>query len=172
MVVSRAMPDIESLLREKRVFEPALDFAKQANWSPKQVKEHRALGERDPQRFWARMARENVSWFTPWKKVLDWKPPFAKWFSRELNSVHCLDRIRGRECWRATGRAPRDGGRRRGTLTFGQLHAEVCAVPNALLALGARRAPRCALLRYPGLSIAMLASRASGPPAWVRRYSA
>ncbi len=60
-----AMPDIESLLKEKRVFKPAREFAKQANWTKKQVAEYRKLGARSPERFWARMAKENVSWFTP-----------------------------------------------------------------------------------------------------------
>ncbi|MGH7338630.1 MAG: acetyl-coenzyme A synthetase N-terminal domain-containing protein, partial [Myxococcota bacterium] len=97
------MADLESLLREKRVFKPSADFAKRANWSRKEVKQLRALGERDPQRFWAKMAREHVTWFKPWKKVLDWKPPFAKWFvGGKLNvSYNCLDRhLEGENAWR------------------------------------------------------------------------
>ena len=96
------MPDIESLLKEKRVFKPSKAFAKQANWSAKEVGEFRKLGA-NPQKFWAKMAKENVSWFTPWKKVLDWKPPFAKWFvGGKLNvSYNCLDRhVEGEGSWR------------------------------------------------------------------------
>jgi hypothetical protein len=33
------MPDIESLLEEKRVFKPSAAFAKQANWSKRRVAE-------------------------------------------------------------------------------------------------------------------------------------
>jgi hypothetical protein len=40
------MPDIESLLKEKRSFKPSPEFAKQANWSRKQVAEYRKLGEK------------------------------------------------------------------------------------------------------------------------------
>ena len=49
--------------------------------------------DRDFEKFWADFARELV-WFKPWKKVLDWKPPRAKWFvGGKLNaSVNCLDR--------------------------------------------------------------------------------
>ena len=74
------MADIESLLKEKRSFKPSSDFTRQANWNKKTTNENRKLGETNPTKFWAKMAKENVSWFTPWKKVLDWKPPFAKWF--------------------------------------------------------------------------------------------
>jgi hypothetical protein len=73
------MSDIESLLKEKRVFKPSSEFAKQANWSKKTVNAYRKLGERDPARFWAKMAKEYVSWFTPWKRALDWKPPYANY---------------------------------------------------------------------------------------------
>ena len=74
------MADIESLLKETRVFKPHKEFTKQADWNKKQVAEHRKLGAKDPARFWAKMAKQNVSWFTPWKTTLKWKPPFAKWF--------------------------------------------------------------------------------------------
>ena len=136
------MPDLESLLREKRVFKPPAEFAKQANWTRGQLKALRALGARNPQRFWAQMAREHVTWFKPWKKVLDWKPPFAKWFvGGKLNvSYNCLDRhLEGEHAWRRNKAAiiwegePGDAR----TLTYGQLHAEVCRFANALL--GARR---------------------------------
>ena len=33
----------------------------------------------DPQGFWGEQAKL-LDWSTPWNKVLDWKPPFAKWF--------------------------------------------------------------------------------------------
>ena len=45
------MPDIESLLEEKRVFQPSAAFARRANWSRKRVAELRRLGERNPERF-------------------------------------------------------------------------------------------------------------------------
>ena len=72
------MPEIKSLLKEERVFEPDAAFARQANWNKKTVAEYRKLGATSPKRFWAKMARENVSWFSPWKKVLDWKPPLRE----------------------------------------------------------------------------------------------
>jgi len=43
--------------------------------------------------FWAEQAKY-LKWFKEWDKVLDWNPPFAKWFiGGKLNaSVNCLDR--------------------------------------------------------------------------------
>src|SRR5262247_1003657 len=165
------MADIESLLREKRVFEPPAEFAKRANWTRKQLAPLRALGARDPQRFWAKMARENVSWFKPWKKVLDWKPPFAKWFvGGKLNvSYNCLDRhLEGEHAWRRNKAAiiwEGEPGDVR-TLTYGQLHAEVCRFANALQALGVGKGDRVALYMpmIPELPIAMLACARIGAP--------
>ena len=88
------MADIESLLKEKRTFKPPTEFTRQANWNKKTTNEYRKLGDSNPTKFWAKMAKENVSWFKPWNKVLDWKPPFAKWFvgAKTNVSYNCLDR--------------------------------------------------------------------------------
>jgi len=164
------MPDIESLLKEKRVFQPSKEFAKQANWNKKQVAEYRKLGQ-SPQRFWAKMAREHVSWFTPWKKVLDWKPPFAKWFvGGKLNvSYNCLDRhVEGEGAWRRNKAAiiwegePGDSR----VITYAELHREVCRFANVLKAQGVKKGDRVALYMpmVPELAIAMLACTRIGAP--------
>ena len=46
-----------------------------------------------PEEFWAEQARQ-LDWFRTWDKVLDWEPPFAKWFAGgRLNASHiCVDR--------------------------------------------------------------------------------
>jgi len=165
------MADLESLLRERRTFKPPAVFAKRANWTAKELKALRALGARDPERFWAKMAREHVSWFKPWKKVLDWKPPFAKWFvGGKLNvSYNCLDRhLEGEHAWRRNKAAiiwEGEPGDVR-TLTYGQLHAEVCRFANALQALGVAKGDRVALYlpMIPELPIAMLACARIGAP--------
>src|SRR5262245_2622945 len=123
------MADIESLLKEKRRFAPPAGFAKQAVWPKRTVRELRALGTRNPQRFWAQMAKEHVSWFAPWKKVLDWKPPYAKWFvGGKLNvSYNCIDRhLEGENAWRRNKAAIIWEGEPGDTrvLTYGELHRE------------------------------------------------
>jgi acetyl-CoA synthetase len=165
------MPDIESLLKEKRVFEPAPGFAKRANWTKKTVSAYRKLGERDPERFWAKMARQHVSWFKPWKRVLEWKPPYAKWFvGGKLNvAYNCLDRhLEGENAWRRNKAAiiwEGEPGDVR-VLTYGALHREVCRFANALEAHGVEKGDRVALYMpmIPELAIAILACARIGAP--------
>ena len=47
----------------------------------------------NPEEFWGEQARQ-LDWFRTWDKVLDWNPPFAKWFvGGQLNASHiCVDR--------------------------------------------------------------------------------
>jgi acetyl-CoA synthetase len=158
------MADIESLLKETRTFKPSAEFAKNANWNKRTVNEHRKLGAGNPERFWAKMAKENVSWFTPWKRVLQWKPPVAKWFvGGKLNvSYNCLDRhLEGDNAWRRNKAAiiwEGEPGDVR-VLTFGQLHREVCKFANVLKGLGVAKGDRIALYMpmIPELAIAILA---------------
>jgi len=158
------MADIESLLKEKRSFKPSSDFIKNANWDKKTIRELRKLGANHPERFWAKMAKENVSWFTLWKKVLEWKPPTAKWFvGGKLNvSYNCLDRhLVGKKAWRRNKAAIIWEGEPGDTrvLTFGALHLEVCRFANVLKDLGVKKGDRVALYMpmIPELAIAMLA---------------
>jgi len=164
-------PDIESLLKEKRTFGPSKEFTRQANWNKKTTAELRKLGQRDPKRFWAKMAKEHVTWFSPWKKVLDWKPPLAKWFvGGKLNvSYNCVDRhLKGEHSWRRNKAAivwEGEPGDQR-TLTYGQLHREVCRFANVLKDLGVGKGDRVALYMpmIPELPIAMLACARIGAP--------
>ena len=165
------MPDIESLLKEKRLFKPAREFTRAAHWNKKTVAEYRKLGQKNPTRFWEKMAREHVSWFAPWKKTLQWKPPFAKWFvGGKLNvSYNCLDRhLEGENAWRRNKAAiiwegePGDSR----TLTYGELHREVCKFANVLKGLGVKKGDRVCLYMpmVPELAIAMLACTRIGAP--------
>jgi len=165
------MPDIESLLKEKRVFKPDPAFARHANWTRKLAREYRALGEKSPEKFWAKMAREHVTWFKTWKKVLEWKPPFAKWFTGATTNVsyNCLDRhLEGDNAWRRNKAAliwegePGDSR----VLTYAELHREVCRFANVLKGLGVKKGDRVALYMpmIPELAIAMLACTRIGAP--------
>ena len=137
------MPDIESLLKEKRVFKPSREFAKQANWNKKTVREHRSLGAKNPERFWAKMA------------------------PRECQLVHALEEgaevegalrqvVRRRQAQRLLQlHRPAPGGRERlapeqgrhhlgrrarrhaQCITYGELHREVCKFANVLKGLRA-----------------------------------
>src|SRR5438105_8797841 len=87
--------NIESMLQENRVFQPPKAFSKRAH--VKSMVEYRKLyaeSIKSPEKFWARQARNELVWFKPWKTVLQWKAPFAKWFAGgQLNaSFNCLDK--------------------------------------------------------------------------------
>src|SRR3989440_253734 len=126
--------NIESHLIEKRVFKPAKDFSKKARI--KSLVQYRKMyreSMRRPDAFWMREAKELV-WRKPWKRVLDWKAPFAKWFvGGQLNvSENCLDRhLDGARRNKAAIIWEGEPGERR-TLTYQQLHSQVCRFANVL----------------------------------------
>ena len=70
------MTDIDVLLEENRKFEPPPQFSRNANVRSPDIYDE---ATRDPEAFWAEQARE-LDWIKPWSKVLEWKPPYAKWF--------------------------------------------------------------------------------------------
>ena len=126
--------NIESHLIEKRVFKPSKEFAKTARI--KSLDQYRRMYResiKQPDKFWTREARE-LTWRGPWKKVLEWKAPFAKWFvGGKLNlSENCLDRhLAGPRRNKAAIIWEGEPGEKR-TLTYQQLHDEVCRFANVL----------------------------------------
>ncbi|HEX9729200.1 MAG TPA: acetate--CoA ligase [Gemmatimonadales bacterium] len=155
---------IDTLLKETRSFEPATEFTRQANVSKKSV--HRDAVKQRLQ-FWAAQARE-LDWFKPWTKVLQWKPPHAKWFvGGKLNaSVNCLDRHveSGRRNKVAIFWEGEPGDRR--TFTYFQLYQEVNRFAGALRALGLKKGDRVAIYlpMIPEAVVAMLACARIGAP--------
>jgi len=148
---------ISVLLLEKRRFKPPKKFAERANVRNAAI--HRKA-DRDHEKFWAGFAKE-LSWFAPWKKVLDWKPPRAKWFvGGKLNaSFNCLDRhLDGPRKNKAALIWEGEPGDQR-TLTYRELHREVCRFANVLKKLGIRKGDRVTLYlpMIPELPVAMLA---------------
>ena len=153
--------DIESTLKEVRVFPPPESFAQAAHI--KSLGEYRGLYEaslRDPEGFWAQQA-ETLRWSKKWDRVLEWNPPFAKWFSGgTLNiSENCLDRHVS--TWRKNKAAiiwEGEPGETR-TLTYQELLREVGRFANVLKALGVRKGDRVGIYMpmIPEAAVAMLA---------------
>jgi acetyl-CoA synthetase len=157
-------PEIEALMAERRTFPPDPAFVAQANAT-------RALyddAERDFEAFWARLARERISWFTPFQTTLEWDLPFAKWFTGgELNiAYNCVDRHveRGLGSKVAYHWIGEPGDTR--TLTYDDLYRDVQKAANALKELGVRKGDRVAIYlpMIPELPIAMLACARLGAP--------
>ncbi len=160
-VVPAASPTITSVLKERRVFKPNPRFSRSAHI--KTFAQYRTMYNasiRRPETFWAKMAGE-LDWFKKWTKVLEWKLPYAKWFvGGKLNiSYNCLDRhLTG---WRKNKAAivwEGEPGDTR-TLTYGELHHEVCRFANVLRRLGVAKGDRVAIYMpmVPELPVAMLA---------------
>ncbi|MBT5061735.1 MAG: acetate--CoA ligase [Verrucomicrobia bacterium] len=160
--------NIESMLREDRVFKPSKEFSKQAHiGSMAQYKKLYKRSIDDPEGFWGEQAEKELTWFKPWSKVLQWKAPNAKWFvGGQTNvSVNCLDRFLDSEkanqaaiIWEGEPAAPGIPGEER-TLTYRQLHREVCQFANVLKARGIKKGD--VVLIYmpmvPEAAVAMLA---------------
>src|SRR5579883_793739 len=159
---------IESVLQEHRIFKPAKDFA--ASAQVKSLAAYQRLYKQSiasPDKFWAKQAKAELVWFKPWKRVLDWKEPFAKWFvGGQLNvSSNCLDRHletpvanKAALIWEGEPAATGKPGEQR-TLTYKQLHREVCQFANVLKRNGLKRGDRVLIYMpmVPEAAVAMLA---------------
>jgi len=152
---------IESTLVENRVFKPAKAFASKARIkSMAQYKKMWNESIKNPEKFFAREAKE-LTWQKPWKKVLDWKVPYAEWFvGGQLNvSENCLDRhLDGPRRTKAAIMWEGEPGEKR-VLTYQQLHREVCRFANVLKRNGVKRGHRIIIYMpmVPEAAIAMLA---------------
>ena len=82
---------IEEFYIENRTFPPSERFAEEALINSKELYTE---ASEDVEAFWARQARELLTWDKDFTKILEWDLPYAKWFADgELNvSYNCLDR--------------------------------------------------------------------------------
>ena len=149
--------EIADLLQEDRTFPPPPEFRASANINDPGVYER---ADNDPEGFWASFASE-LEWFTKWDRVLEWKPPHAKWFlGGKINaSVNCVDRhVRTARRNKAALIWEGEPGDRR-TLTYFDLYRQVSQFANVLKSLGVKRGDRVAIYLplIPELAIAMLA---------------
>ena len=137
---------IKSVLVENRVFPAFPELVRDANISG--VEAYKALAdeaEKTPDEFWARLARENLQWVTPFTQVLDQSnPPFYKWFADgELNvSENCLDRHLGTETEHKTAIIFEADGGDVTRVTYRELYERVCAFANGLKSLGYQKGDR------------------------------
>jgi acetyl-CoA synthetase len=159
--MAEAKSNIESLLKEQRVFNPADAFSAQAHI--RSLKDYEVLSERaaaDPERYWAEIASD-LHWFQKWDKVLEWDLPFSKWFvgGKTNMSYNCLDRhlSTSRKNKVAILWEGEPGDVR--ALSYQMLHREVCRFANVLKSLGLEKGDRVTVYMgmVPELAIALLA---------------
>jgi acetyl-CoA synthetase len=133
----------DDLLHEERQFPPPPAFAAKAVVNDNSLYEKAAA---DFEGFWAEQANE-LEWFRPWNKVLNWNPPRARWFDGgQLNLAHnCLDRhLKGPRRNKAAIIWEGENFEQR-TLTYQQLHTEVCKFANCLKSLNVGKGDRVAI---------------------------
>ncbi|MGB3651142.1 MAG: acetate--CoA ligase, partial [Rivularia sp. (in: cyanobacteria)] len=164
-----AEANIESILQEKRLFPPNAEFSQNAHI--KSAEDYQRLYDKaksNPEAFWAELAEKELDWFQHWDTVLDWQPPFAKWFvNGKINISHnCLDRHlttanknKAAIIWEGE---PGDSR----TITYAQLHREVSQFANALKQLGVKKGDTVGIYMpmIPEAAIAMLACARIGAP--------
>jgi len=151
---------IDNLLHESRVIAPPGDFVARARVSREQYDRLYRRSLDDPDGFWGDVAGE-LTWMTPWERVLDWQEPHAQWFVGGQTNIayNALDRNvqAGRGDKRAIVWEGEDGEVR--TFTYSELLREVGKAANALTALGVEKGDRVTLYLplIPEAAIAMLA---------------
>jgi acetyl-CoA synthetase len=155
---------IDALLSEGRVFEPSDEFRSNALWRDPSIYERAAA---DPEGFWAEQA-EALDWFERWDTVMEWNPPWVKWFlGGKLNVSHnCLDRhVENGGGDKVAYYWEGEPGEER-TITYRELYEEVCRLANGLKSLGVRKGDRVAIYlgMVPELPVAMLACARLGAP--------
>jgi acetyl-CoA synthetase len=109
--------------------------------------------------FWDDQAK-NLSWFSPWEKTLDWRPPFAKWFvGGTINaSYNALDIHQDEKSKKSAILWEGENGESR-NLTYGEMFLQVQKFANVLKSLDVQKGDRVTIYlpMVPELTIAMLA---------------
>ncbi|MBI3394615.1 MAG: AMP-binding protein, partial [Spirochaetia bacterium] len=147
----------------ERIVPVPKEFAAQANANREEYKKLYDESVKNPEAFWAAQA-ERLTWFKKWDKVLshDFKNAKVSWFEGgKINaSYNCLDRhldgpLRNKAALIWEGDNPEESR----TLTYQQLHREVCRASNTLKSLGIKKGDRVILYMpmIPELAISVLA---------------
>jgi acetyl-CoA synthetase len=126
-------------MQENRIFPPSEKFVSQAKIASLEASQQMwDNAQRDPVAFWDQFAKEDLHWFEPYQEVLEWQEPFAKWFIGGKTNVayNCIDAHLNteREDKTAILWEGEPGDQR--TLTYRELHEEVCRFANVLKQLG------------------------------------
>ncbi len=155
---TEAAAGIESFYLEDRTFPPPEGFRERALVRDRSMYDE---ADADWEGFWARQAADLLYWFDPWDRIVEWKPPFARWFTGgRLNvSYNCLDRhVAAGGGDKVAFHWEGEPGDTR-TITYAQLLADVERFANVLKGLGVARGDRVAIYMpmIPELPVAMLA---------------
>ena len=152
-------------MSENSIYPVPAEFAAQANITAAQYDEMYQQSVEDPEGFWSEQAENYLSWFKPWNSVCDWSfdadDLHITWFEgAELNvSYNCIDRHLAKNGKKTAifweGDEPSDTQ----TITYQELHYEVCKLANGLKKLGVKKGDCVAIYMpmVPQAAYAMLA---------------
>jgi len=133
-------------MSQHKVYPVKPEIAKRAhiNAETYQFMYQRSINE--PERFWSEQAEKFLSWSKPWTKVLDYNYPkgHIRWFEGgKLNvSVNCLDRHLATRADQAAIIWEGDDPDVDKTITYRELHEQVCKFANVLKSLGVKKGDR------------------------------
>ncbi|MCD6465806.1 acetate--CoA ligase [Candidatus Bathyarchaeota archaeon] len=145
---------------KKNVFWPSEEMKKRAWVSDEKIYEE---ATKDPVSWWAKLAKEGITWFKEWTETYVWEPPFYKWFVGGKLNI-CYNAVdRHIKTWRRNKAAiiwepePPDEPHR--ILTYYDLYREVNKFANVLKSLGVKKGDRVGIYlpMIPEVIIAMLA---------------
>ncbi|HUA86160.1 MAG TPA: acetate--CoA ligase [Bryobacteraceae bacterium] len=144
------------------LYPPPKEFVRKAHVQGMEgYRELYARAQQDPETFWGEIAEREIHWFEKWSRVLEWNPPFAKWFvgAKTNVSYNCLDRhlATHRKNKAAILWEGEPGDTR--TITYQELHRLVVRFASLLKSRGYHTGDRAILYMpmVPELPIAMLA---------------
>lgn len=153
---------IDNVMHETRVFEPSSAFKNASQIGSMEAYEalYNSAAE-DPEAFWADLAKSDLHWFTPFTSVFKQDDLNVEWFGGGTTNVsyNCLDRhIEAGNADRTAIIWEGEPGDEQ-TLTYGELHQQVCKFANALKSLGVTQGDVVSIYMpmTPELAIAMLA---------------
>ncbi|MBI5451213.1 MAG: acetate--CoA ligase [Gammaproteobacteria bacterium] len=152
---------LDSMLQEHRLFEPAQDFIHRARINAQRLTALQDKANTDHEGFWAEQARNELSWHTPFTRILDSsQAPHYRWFDDGVLNVshNCLDRhLASRGDKTAIIFEGEQGDTRH--ISYRELHQQVCRFANALKAQGIGQGDRV-ILYMPMVPEAVIAMQA------------
>jgi len=149
-------------MTQSNVYPPSEEFVRHAHVKGMEgYLDLYARAKENPEKFWGDIAAEQIHWFERWSKVLDWNPPFAKWFvgAKTNVSYNCLDRhLHTHRKNKAAILWEGEPGEQR-TITYQELHRLVVRFASVLKAKGYQAGDRAIIYMpmIPELPVAMLA---------------
>jgi acetyl-CoA synthetase len=153
--------EINSVLIEKRRFDPPADFVSNARIKAADLDELNKQAEQDYEGFWADQARQHIEWSKPFNKVLDKNnAPHYKWFEDGVLNVsyNCIDRhLSDKADKTAIIFEGEQGDVRR--ISYQQLHDDVCRFANGLKSMGISKGDRV-IIYMPMTAEAVIAMQA------------